>query len=169
MHVMREIKIDKVVLNIGCAGDLDKIEKAKKLLEYLTNRKPVVTKSRKRSTFGIAKGKPVGVKVTLRDNDAYEFLKKAFTAVDNKLKSSQINGGNFSFGVKEYIDISGVKYRHDIGMLGMDVCVLLKRPGFRVNERRIKRSKVGKKHLITKEETINWLKEKFNIIIENGS
>ncbi|MEM2538754.1 MAG: 50S ribosomal protein L5 [Candidatus Aenigmatarchaeota archaeon] len=163
---MREIKIDKVVLNFGCGGDLDKIERSKKLIEYLTGRKPIVTLSRKRSTFGIARNKPVGVKVTLRKKEAEEFLKKALTAVNNILKKEQINNGHFSFGVKEYIDITGIKYRHDIGMLGFDVCVNLKRPGYRVKLRRVKRSKVGKKHLITKEETINFLKTKFNVNVE---
>jgi len=163
---MREILIDKVVLNVGCGGDLEKIERAKKLLEYLTNKKPTITKSRKRSTFGIAKGKPVGVKVTLRKKDAYEFLKKALSATNYTLKESQINDGNFSFGIKEYIEITGVKYRHDIGMLGLDVCVNLKRKGFRVKERRVKRSKIGGNHLIKKEEVIKFLKENFNVKIE---
>ncbi|MCS7123453.1 MAG: 50S ribosomal protein L5 [Candidatus Aenigmarchaeota archaeon] len=164
--MMREIKIDKVVLNFGCGGDLNEIERAKKLVEYLTGRKAVTTLSRKRSTFGIARNKSVGVKVTLRKKEAEDFLKKAFTAVNNTLSRNQINDGYFSFGVKEYIDIAGIKYRHDIGMLGFDVCVNLKRPGYRVKLRKIKRSKIGKNHLITKEETINFLKTKFNINVE---
>lgn len=161
---MREIKIEKVVLNVGCAGDLQKIEKAKKLLEYLTGRKPVVTLSRKRSTFGIARGKPVGVKVTLRKKQAEDFLRSALQAVGNKLKSSQFDSnGNFSIGIKEYIELPNVRYQHEIGMLGLDVCVTLERPGFRVQRRKIQKRKISKKHKINKDEAINWLKEKFGV------
>ncbi len=161
---MRRIRIEKVTLNVGCAGDLEKIERAKKLLEYLTGKKPVVTKSRKRSTFGIAKGRPIGVKVTLRKGDAVEFLKKALGAVDYTLRPSQFDeNGNFSFGIKEYMHIPGVKYVHEIGILGLDVCVTLERPGYRVKKRRVKRSKVGRKHRITKEEAIEWVKKELGV------
>ncbi|MEM5815467.1 MAG: 50S ribosomal protein L5 [Candidatus Aenigmatarchaeota archaeon] len=159
MNKMREIRIEKVVLNVGCAGDLDKIERAKKMLEMLTGKKPVVTKSRKRSTFGIAKGKPVGVKVTLRKKDAEDFLKKILEAKKNTISSRQIdNNGNFSIGVAEYFELPGVKYNHEIGTLGFDVTVTLERPGYRVKRRKIKKSNIGKNHKIKKEETIEWLK-----------
>ncbi len=164
MNPMREIQIEKVVLNAGCGGDLDKIEKAKILFERLTGKKPVITKSRKRSTFGIAKGKPVGVKVTLRGKDAIEFFKKVLQAKENKIKASQIDSsGNISIGIPEYIELPGIKYMHDIGMFGFDVCVTLKRPGFRIKRRKIEKRKIPKTHKITKEEVIKWLKEKFGV------
>jgi len=97
---MRKIKIEKVTLNIGCGTDANKLERGKKLLEILTGRNPLITKSKRRSTFGVAKGKPIGVMVTLRKKEAVEFLKKALQGVENKLKLSQFNSeGNFSFGI----------------------------------------------------------------------
>ncbi|MEM5766523.1 MAG: 50S ribosomal protein L5 [Candidatus Aenigmatarchaeota archaeon] len=166
MNVMRKIEIDKVTLNVGCAGDLEKIERAKKLLEMLTGRSPTITKSKRRSTFGIAKGKPVGVMVTLRKKEAEDFLKKALYAVEKKLKSSQFDKeGNFSFGIKEYIDIQGVKYSHQVGMLGLDVCVRLKRPGYRIKYRRVQKRKIPKKHKISKEEAMEWVKNNFGVEI----
>ena len=165
---MRQIRIEKVVLNIGCAGDLQKIERAEKLLKYLTGRERVlITKSKRRSTFGIAKGKPIGVKVTLRKKEALEFLKKAFAAIDNKLKASWFDEeGNFSFGIKEYIDLPGVKYKPEIGMLGMDVCVTLERPGFRIKRRKVQKRKIPKEHRISKEEAIEWVKKTFGVEVE---
>ena len=165
---MRQIRIEKVVLNIGCGGDLQKIERAEKLLKYLTGREKVlITKSKRRSTFGIAKGKPIGVKVTLRKKEALEFLKKAFAAVDNKLKASWFDEeGNFSFGIKEYIDLPGVKYKPEIGMLGMDVCVTLERPGFRIKRRKVQKRKIPKEHRISKEEAIEWVKKTFGVEVE---
>ncbi|MEM5853059.1 MAG: 50S ribosomal protein L5 [Candidatus Aenigmatarchaeota archaeon] len=166
MNVMKRIELEKVVLNVGCGGDLEKIEKAKKLLEILTGGKPVVTKSKRRSTFGIAKGKPVGVMITLRGEKADDFLRRALHAVDGKLKISQFDEeGNFSFGVKEYIDIQGTKYSHEIGMLGLDVCVSLKRPGYRIKYRRIQKRKIPKKHKISKEEAVEWVKKNYGVEI----
>ncbi|MEM5829617.1 MAG: 50S ribosomal protein L5 [Candidatus Aenigmatarchaeota archaeon] len=166
MNPMRRIEIDKLTLNIGCAGDLQKIERAKKLLEILTGRKPAITKSKKRSTFGIAKGKPVGVMITLRKKEAEDFLKKALHAVEKRLKSSQFDkDGNFSFGIKEYIDIPGVKYSHEVGMFGLDVCVSLKRRGYRIKYRRIQKRKIPTKHKITREEAMEWVKNNFGVEI----
>lgn len=165
LNPMQEIRIEKVTLNVGCAGDLQKIERAKKLLEKLTGQKPVITKSRKRSTFGIAKGKPVGVKVTLRKEKALNFLRLVLQAV-GKLKVSQFDeNGNLNIGIKEYIDLPGVKYSHEIGMLGFDVAVTLERPGFRIKRRKRMRRKIPSKVKIKKDEAIKWFREKFGVSI----
>ncbi len=161
---MRKIRIEKITVNIGVGESGPKLEKAKKLLEKLTEKKVVITKTHKRTTFGTAKGRPIGVKITLRKEDAVNFLKKALQAVENKLKSSQFdNNGNFSFGIAEYISIPGYKYDPEIGILGMDVCVTLERPGFRVKRRRMRKAKIGKTHKITPQEAINWVKENFGV------
>lgn len=163
---MKELKIEKVTLNIGAGDDKQKVEKAVKLLEMLTEKKAVVTNSKKRSTFGVPKGKPLGAMVTLRKKDAEEFLKKAFVAKENKISASQIDsGGNFSFGIKEYIDLPGVRYSHDIGMSGFDVAVTVERKGFRIKRRRIRKTKIPGKQKISKEETAEWLKTKFGVEI----
>ena len=157
---MRQMRIEKVTLNIGCGDEKQTIEKAQKLLEKLTESKPMVTRSKKRSTFGITKGKPLGVKVTLRKDKAEQFFSSVLKAVD-KVKESQIdNDGNISFGIKEYIDLPNVRYSPEIGMLGMDVAVTLERPGYHVKKRRVRKAIIGKKHKINKEDTINWLKKK---------
>jgi large subunit ribosomal protein L5 len=161
---MRRIKIEKVTLNIGCGDDKTKLEKATKLLEYLTEGKPLTTKSKRRSTFGVTKGKPIGTMITLRGKPAEDFLKKALEGVEKKIKLSQFDAdGNFSFGIREYIDIPGARYKHDIGMLGLDVAVTLGRPGFRVKRRRTQKRKIPRKHKINKEEAVNWLKNSFGV------
>jgi len=166
MNPMREIRIEKVTVNIGAGEAGEKLEKAKKMLEKLVSKKIVVTRTKNRTTFGTPKGRPIGVKVTLRGKDAEEFLKKTLEARDKKLPSSVFDAqGNFSFGVKEHIDIPGVKYDPDIGIIGMDVCVTLERPGFRI-ERKAMSRKIGKGHRIRPEETMKWAKEKFGIEVE---
>lgn len=161
---MREIKIDKVTLNVGCGDDPAKIERAKELLQYLTNQTPVVTKSKKRSTFGVPRHKPLGVKVTLRKGNAVEFFKSVLESTENKVNLTQIdNEGNINFGMRDYIDLPNVKYRHTIGTLGLDVAVTLERPGFRIKKRKIQKRKIPAGHKINKEETASWLKEKFGV------
>jgi len=165
---MREIRIEKLTLNMGCADDKDKLKRAEKLLQMISGQKPIITKTRKRTTFGMPRKKPIGVKVTLRKEKAEKFLKDALTAVDNELKEKQINPGDFSIGIKEYIDLPNVEYDPDVGILGLDVSVTLERPGFRVKRRHIRKTNIGKGHIISKEETISWLKKKFEVNIIGG-
>jgi large subunit ribosomal protein L5 len=159
---MREIKVEKVTLNIGCGNDADKLKRAEKLFHNIADQKHVITLTRKRTTFGMTKRNPIGVKVTLRKEKAVKFLIGALSAIEKELKEKQINDGNFSFGIKEYIDLPNTNYDPEVGMMGMDVCVTLERPGFRI-KRKLKGSKIGKKHLITKNETIEWLKKNFEV------
>lgn len=160
---MRDIRIEKVTINIGCGEGGEKLERAKKLLEIIVKKKIVITKAHKRTTFGTTKGRPIGVKVTLRGKDASEFLKKALDSVDFKLPETIFDAqGNFSFGVKEYIDLPGVRYDPEIGIYGMDVSVTLERRGFRVKRKRIDHS-IGKKHLITPNEAREWVVKGFGV------
>jgi large subunit ribosomal protein L5 len=160
---MRKIRIEKVTLNIGVGESGEKLERARKLLESLTGRKVMETKTKKRSTFGVAKGRPIGAMVTLRGNEAIEFLKKILESKDRKISERCFDrNGNFSIGVHEHIDIPGIRYDPKIGIFGMDVCVTLERPGFRIKKRKISRP-VGRTHRISKEESMAFIKEKFGI------
>jgi large subunit ribosomal protein L5 len=168
-NIMRRIRLEKITINIGAGEPGPKLEKSKKILEKISGKKVLVTRTHKRTTFGVPKKKPIGVKVTLRGKAALDVLKKMLQAVDNKLKPSQFDtNGNFSFGIDEYINIPGVRYDPDIGILGMDICVTLERPGFRIKRRRIKPKKVGKRHRISKEEATEWAKKEFSIEITEG-
>jgi len=163
---MKTIKLEKVTLNVGCGDDKAKIEKGVKLLKLLTDKNPVLTKSKRRSTFGVPKGKSIGVMITLRGDAAFDFLKKALGGVDNKLSVNQFDKeGNFSFGIREYIDIPGVKYSYDVGMMGFDLAVTLERPGFRVKKRRVQKGKIPARHKINKEESVEWVKKTFGVQI----
>ncbi|MCD6398684.1 MAG: 50S ribosomal protein L5 [Candidatus Aenigmarchaeota archaeon] len=163
MNPMREIRIEKVVVNIGVGNDQNKLERAKKLLESLSGKKCLVTKTTSRTTFGMPKGKPIGVKITLRKKDAIEILKRFLETKDNRLSPRCFdNDGNFSFGIHEHIDIPGVKYDPKIGIMGMDVCVSLERPGYRIKRKKLSK-KIGKKHRIIKDEAIEFMKKNFGV------
>lgn len=162
---MREVRLEKITVNIGAGESGERLNKAKTILERITNRTAVLTKARKRvQAFGIKKGDTIGVKVTLRGKAAEEFLSKALDAVDYKLNKRSIDkDGNFAFGVKEYIDFPGAKYDPSIGILGFDVCGTMMRPGKRVEKRRRLKSKIKHTHKVTPEETENFLKNKFKV------
>ncbi|MBW2976670.1 50S ribosomal protein L5 [Candidatus Woesearchaeota archaeon] len=167
MNLMREISVEKVTLNIGAGKDQAKLDKGIKLIKNITSYAPVKTFTKKRiQEWGLRPGLPIGCKLTLRKRKALDLLKKLFEAKDNLLQESNIdNEGNVSFGIGEYIDIPGVKYDPDIGIMGLQVCITLKRNGFRIKHRSIKRRLIPKKHRIKKEEAINFLKNQFNLKI----
>ena len=59
---MREIKIEKVILSIGAVGDA--LEKGIRLLEILSKRKPIKTKSKKRiPSLGVRPGLEIGTMI----------------------------------------------------------------------------------------------------------
>ncbi|MBI2079949.1 50S ribosomal protein L5 [Candidatus Micrarchaeota archaeon] len=160
MNKMREILIEKVTVNIGVGSPGERLDYAKELLSKLTGKKPIETKAKKRNpVFKLRQGLPIGVKVTLRGTPAKKFLEKALIANKNVLNMRNFDAtGNFSFGVKEYIDFPGAKYDPKIGMFGFDVCVTLKRRGKGVVQRRTRPAKIGKHHLIKKDEAAEFTK-----------
>lgn len=161
---MKKIDIEKIVINIGVGKSGDPFERAKMALEELTGQKPSPRGAKKSvRDFGIHKGEPIGAMVTLRKQNARDFLQRIFLAKANSFKRSSIdNNGNLSIGIKEHIDIPGIKYNPDIGIFGMDVCIALKRPGYRISKKR-NPDKIGKNHKITKEESINFFQKNFGV------
>ena len=163
--LIESIRVEKVVVHISVGGDWERLQKAVKLLEYLTGQKPVTRRAKKTiKAFGITRKQPISTLVTLRGEKALKFLERALKAVDMKLKASSFDElGNISFGIKEHLMIPGVKYDPEIGVFGMDVTVHLVKPGYRVKLRRYRRSKLGKKNLVTKEEAIEYMRRRFNV------
>lgn len=164
-NAMRDIRIAKVTVNIGIGEPGDKLKKAHQLLETLTGRKAVLTKTMKRSTFGTPKGREIGTKVTLRGDIAAAFLKRALASKDNKVKLGSVSDGNFALGIKEHIEIPGTKYDSKLGIFGMDVCVTLERPGYRIARKKLPKQ-IGQSHRITKEETSQFIKTNLGAVVE---
>ena len=159
--------IEKVVVNMSVGKSGEPLEKAAKVLKELTGQTPCKRKAKKTiRDFGIRKGEPIACLVTLRKEKALEFLKKALTVVDYKISKKQFDKyGNFSFGIKEHIEIPGVKYDPEVGIFGMDICVSLNRKGYRVKKRRRKKADVGSNHKLTTEEAIVFVKDQLGVEI----
>jgi len=154
---MREIKIEKITVNTGIGEPGERLENAKTILERLTNKKPSFRKTLKRSTFGVAKGRNIGVIVTVRGEETKEFLKRLIKAKEGKLKGSSFAGRTFAFGIPEYLDIPKMEYDPKVGIIGMDICITLKRAGIK------KGAKVGKNQAISSDEARAFVKKNFEV------
>lgn len=164
-HPMLTPRIEKVVVNLNVGKSGEPLEKGNKVLKEITNRTPVKRKAKSTiRDFGIREGEPIAVVVTLRKQEAIDFLKKVFPIIDNKLsKRSFDDRGNFSFGLKEHIEIPGVKYDPEIGIFGMDICVTVNRPGQRIKVRKRQSKSIGPKHVLTPEESMLFIKQTLGV------
>lgn len=161
---MKNIRVEKITLNVGCGTKMP-IENARTVLKNFSGGKVVVTHTHKRTTFNVPKNKAIGCKITLR-KDTDKFLKRLLEAKEHKLSEKNFDStGNFAFGIKEYIDVPEMQYEPKLGAVGFDVCVTLERPGYSV-KRKMLSSKIGKKHLIKKEEAIEFVKKHFGVKVE---
>jgi large subunit ribosomal protein L5 len=165
MNPMREIKIEKVVINIGVGDAGEKLRKAERVISLITNHKSVQTLSRTTNKdLGIRTQMPIGCKVTLRGEDAIDFLKRAFWVKENRIADYSFDSeGNFSFGISDYTDFEGMRYDPDVGIFGMDICVTLGRNGTRVKRRKHARGKIPASHRITPEEARKFVKAKLDV------
>jgi large subunit ribosomal protein L5 len=157
--------IAKVTVNIGVGEAGEKLNKAKSVLEGVTKQKPVQTLSKTTNKdWGLRKFMPIGCKVTLRRKAAETFLLSALKIRENKIAEYSFdNQGNFSFGVPDHTLFEGQKYDPNIGIFGMDICVTVEKPGYRIKQRRIDTRKIPQRHQLTKEATIKFITETYHV------
>lgn len=165
MSKMRMIRVDKAVINVGVGEAGDRMTRAERMLMALIGRKPIKTISKTTSKeLGLRKGAPIGLKVTLRGQEAEKFLERALWVKQNRLAGYSFDkAGNFSFGIRDYTDFEGLKYDPDIGPFGMDISVTLSRPGIRVARRRHTRRKIGARQRIGAEEARQYISGRFKV------
>jgi large subunit ribosomal protein L5 len=130
--VMQVPKLDKIVINMGVGEGAkeDKfIEAAKADLEAITGQHAVVTKAKHSiAGFKIREGQPIGVKVTLRGENMYNFMEKLikvalprvrdFRGISNRAFDGK---GNYTLGIKEQIIFPEIEYDKVIKVRGMDI------------------------------------------------
>ena len=72
--------------------------------------------------------------------------------------------GCFGFGIDEHIDL-GIKYDPNVGIYGMDLYVVLRRPGARVATRRQKPGRVGNHQKVSKQQAMKWFQDTFDGVL----
>jgi large subunit ribosomal protein L5 len=133
-NVMQVPRVAKVVLNIGAgegSQDTKKIQAALNDLTAIAGQKAVITRAKKAiSSFKITAGRPVGVKVTLRRDQMYEFLDRLITTALPRvrdfrgIKTNSFDGkGNYAMGLKEHIVFLEIDYDKTETVWGMDIIV----------------------------------------------
>ena len=167
MNPMNEVVISKATINIGVGEAGEKLSRAMTLIENMTGQTPVKTYSKVTNPeWGIRKRQPIACKVTLRGEKAEDAIKLVLEGINNKLRPSQFDAqGNVSFGIREHIDIPGMRYDPDIGIFGMNLSITFEKPGYRIKRRKIQKKSIPKRHRITPEETMKFMEEKFNVTI----
>jgi large subunit ribosomal protein L5 len=157
--------VAKVTVNIGVGEAGEKLKKAESVLESVTKQKPVQTLSKTTNKdWGLRKYMPIGCKVTLRKKAAETFLLNALKIRENKIAEYSFDDqGNFSFGVPDHTLFEGQKYDPNIGIFGMDICVTVEKPGYRVKWRRIDTRKIPQRHQLTREETMRFITETYHV------
>jgi len=130
--VMQVPKLDKIVINIGvgeASHDSKFIEAAAKDLEIIAGQKPVITKAKKSiAGFKLREGQPIGVKVTLRGKNMYNFMEKLIKVSLPRVRDFRgvspkaFDGfGNYTLGIKEQLIFPEINYDEILKLRGMDI------------------------------------------------
>jgi len=133
-NAMEVPRVTKITLNMGvgeAVGDKKVLENAVSDMQKIAGQKPVVTKSRKSiAGFKIRDGWPIGCKVTLRDEQMYEFLDRFISIAIPRIRDfrgvsgKQFDGrGNFVMGITEQIIFPEIDYDQVDKLRGMDVVI----------------------------------------------
>jgi large subunit ribosomal protein L5 len=129
--VMQVPKLEKIVINQGvgqAVSDKKIVDTAQEELTLITGQKAVQTMSRKDiSNFKLRRKMPIGVKVTLRRNNMYEFLERLISVAlprirDFKGINSKFDGrGNYTLGINEQIIFPEIDIDKISKILGLEI------------------------------------------------
>ena len=165
VNPMKKLFLEKITVNICVGNDKQGMVKAEKLLNKLTNKKPVQNTAKKRlAAWQIRSGLPIGYKVTLRNEEAKKFLKWLLESKGNIINKKSLDTyGNFSVGFQEYLELNSMKYDADIGIMGFEAMATFGRKGFRIKKRNIRPAKIPLRHKVNKKEVMEILEKDYNV------
>jgi len=123
----------KIVINTGLDASLDKsaIDESVKEVTKISGQKPIITKARKSiSNFKLREGMPIGIKVTLRGTNMYEFFRRFVSIAlpgirDFRGLSSKLDGnGNYTIGIIDHTIFPEITIDSRKRIMGMDISIV---------------------------------------------
>jgi large subunit ribosomal protein L5 len=134
-NVMEVPRFEKIVVNVGVGAAVDNkglLEKVVTDLTSICGQKPVITRAKKSiAGFKLREGNPIGVKVTLRGDQMWEFLDRLITLAIPRIRdfrglpSKSFDGrGNYTFGVTEQLIFPEIDYDKVDASRGMDITIV---------------------------------------------
>jgi large subunit ribosomal protein L5 len=134
-NVMEVPRLEKIVINVGCGAAVDQrqlIDKVTEEIGLIAGQKPVVTKAKKSiAGFKLREGNAIGVKVTLRGDNMWEFFDRLITLAIPRIRDfrglnprSFDGRGNYTFGVTEQLIFPEIDYDRVDASRGMDITIV---------------------------------------------
>jgi large subunit ribosomal protein L5 len=134
-NVMEAPRVEKVVLNIGlgeATQDAKALDAASSDLATITGQKPVITRAKRSiANFKIREGNPIGLMVTVRGNQMWEFLDRLLNAALPRIRdfrgvsTKAFDGrGNFSLGVREQLIFPEIEYDKVDRVRGLQINII---------------------------------------------
>ncbi|MEI2637646.1 MAG: 50S ribosomal protein L5 [Microthrixaceae bacterium] len=134
-NVMEVPRFEKIVINVGVGGAVENkglLEKVVTDLTVIAGQKPVITKAKKSiAGFKLREGNPIGVKVTLRGDNMWEFFDRLITLSIPRIRDfrglpprSFDGRGNYTFGVTEQLIFPEIDYDKVDASRGMDITIV---------------------------------------------
>lgn len=134
-NIMQVPRLTKIVLNSGVGKATQQaslLEGAQKDLELLSGQKPIVTRAKKSiASFKLREEVPIGVKVTLRGDRAWEFFDRLVSVAIPRIRDfrglspKSFDGrGNYTFGVNDQLIFPELDYDKIDQPRGFDITIV---------------------------------------------
>ena len=134
-NIMETPRLVKIVVNSGVGKATQQqslLEGATRDLERITGQKPAITRAKKSiAGFKLREGQPIGAKVTLRGDRAWEFMDRLISLAIPRIRDfrglspkSFDGNGNYTFGVTEQLIFPEIEYDEIDTPRGMDITIV---------------------------------------------
>jgi large subunit ribosomal protein L5 len=128
-------RLDKIVLNMGmgeAVANAKVLDTAVEELKAIAGQKPVITRAKKSiASFKLRQGMPIGVMVTLRGEQMYEFFDRLVSIALPRVRDFRgvspkaFDGrGNYTIGIREQLIFPEIDFNKVDKQRGMNICIV---------------------------------------------
>jgi large subunit ribosomal protein L5 len=123
-------RLEKIVINsgVGAVSEKNRVNEVAEDIGRIAGQKPIITKARLSiSNFKLREGMPIGVKVTLRGNQMWEFFLRILAVALPNIRDFQginkrMDGhGNYTLGISDHTIFPEIRMEGVEHTTGMDI------------------------------------------------